>query len=51
MEKNKPDYDPNAGFSLTDIIGYGNATVSFKVKVNSIPTGDYTFIQYCYNKL
>lgn len=39
---NKPDYDPNAGFTLTDITGYGNATVSFKVKVNSIPPGDYT---------
>lgn len=40
--ENKPDYNPNSGFNLEDIVGYGTATVSFKVKVNSIPSSDYT---------
>ncbi|MCU9814245.1 hypothetical protein [Paraclostridium sp. AKS73] len=38
---NKPDYNPNVGFNLEDIIGYGNTSVSFKVKVNSVPATDY----------
>lgn len=38
---NKPEYNPNLGFNLDDIIGYGSATVSFKVKVNSVPVTDY----------
>lgn len=38
---NKPDYNPNLGFNLDDIVGYESISVSFKVKVNSIPTSDY----------
>ncbi|MEG2983643.1 MAG: hypothetical protein RR835_03005 [Peptostreptococcaceae bacterium] len=39
---NKLDYNPNTGFSLDDIPGYATVTVSFKVKVQSIPPVDYT---------
>ncbi|CEH32906.1 DUF7507 domain-containing protein [Romboutsia lituseburensis] len=39
------DYDPNTGFNLNDITGYGNSTVTFAVKVLTLPT-DYTIYNH-----
>jgi uncharacterized repeat protein (TIGR01451 family) len=46
----QPTYDPNVGFSLTDLTPNGYHTVSFSVKVNALPqsgkinnTADATF--------
>lgn len=41
----KPGYNPNTGFSLDDIPGYGSTTVSFAVTVQTLPL-DYVIYNY-----
>lgn len=39
------DYNPNEGFYLNDVPGYGNAVVTFAVKVQTLPS-DYIIYNY-----
>lgn len=45
------NYNPNTGFELDDIIGYGSTVVTFSVKVSSLPE-DYTIYNFanCFYK-